>query len=73
MHGVALQRQGFEANLDFVAQPNDDIRITVVTEPPDPTVLALLTEVTPMGEKVPLWEHVSPIADLGTAAAPGGS
>lgn len=72
-HGVALQRQGFEANLDFVAQPNDDIRITVVTEPPEPTVLAIVTEVTPMGEKVPLWEHVSPIADLGTAAAPGGS
>jgi hypothetical protein len=69
-HGVALTKQGYETTLDFVAQPDDEIRITIVTEPPEPTVLALLTEVTPMGEKVPLWEHVSPVPDSRSQVLP---
>ena len=69
-HGVAIAKEGYETALDFVAEPDDEIQITVVTAPPEPTVLALLTEVTPMGERVPLWEHVDPLAFQEPRAAP---
>jgi len=68
-HGVAVSKEGYETSLDFVAQPNDEIRITVVTQPPEPGVLALLTEVTQTGQRVPLWERVSPIADAARHAS----
>jgi len=59
--GETVKDEGYEKRLDFIAQPDDEIVITVVTQPPEPTVLAVLTTVTPMGEKVPLWEYVSPL------------
>jgi len=66
-HGVALSKQGYETSIEFTAQPNDVIRITLVNDPPapgalvEPAPVAILWEVTPLGDRVPLWEHVSPV------------
>jgi hypothetical protein len=60
--GVALKQDGSEATLDFAVQSNDEVHITVITPPPDPAVSAQVMIVTPLGERVPEWELVSPIA-----------
>ena len=75
-HGVSVSKQGYEQSIEFVAQPDDQVRITIVNDPPapgaltDPAALAILSEVLPVGERVPLWEYVSPVNS--SEPSPGG-
>jgi len=74
-HGVSVSKQGYETSVTFVAQPDDIIRITLINDPPvpgalvEPTPVAILSEVSPVGDRVPLWEHVSPVGAPDRGAA----
>lgn len=71
--GVTVEQEGFETNLAFSVTPDADVTVTVVAkQPSDPNtwweaLLAELVEVTPTGERVPLWESVRPIVAPGVA------
>jgi hypothetical protein len=51
---------GAESIVDFSAAPGMDIAVSVTAPPLQPWVFAELFELTPGGERVPVWERVTP-------------
>jgi hypothetical protein len=67
--GILTKRDGEWVSIDFAVEPQDEIWVTLVTEPPDSSAQVSLREVTPGTERLPLWESVDPIIDGGAATA----
>jgi hypothetical protein len=73
--GVSISQEGFEMTLPFDVTPGTDVTVTVVATPPADrnvwwdALLAELVEVTPAGERIPLWESVRPNVEPDTALA----
>ena len=70
--GRALEKDGYQTSATFVVQPGMDLTVTL-TKPGAATIGRL--EVTPAGERVPVWDRISPIvpgtrADTVAAAVP---
>jgi hypothetical protein len=59
-NGRLADKAGYETAADFTVEPGTDLTITLTTQPPENDVMALLMEVTPAGEVVPIWERVNP-------------
>jgi hypothetical protein len=53
--------------LEFTAEPDMEIRITVTAGAFQPGVYAALFEITPAGDRVPMWERVDPLFDAPTS------
>ena len=67
--GIALHGAGEQATLDFAVEPGDELRVTLTVPPPDPSAVARLMEITPVSERVPLWESVDPLTDSADGGA----
>ena len=63
--GVSVTKVGEQMTIDFSAEPDDELRVTLVNSPPDTSPLAHVVEVTPMTERVPFWESVDAIVETG--------
>jgi len=58
---VVIETSGGRVNPPlFTAQPDMDITVTTVTQPPDPRPVIGLYESTPVGDRLPHWEWVNP-------------
>lgn len=53
-----VKKEGTETSMEFNVEPGADVRVTVTSSTPAPVVG--LFEITPAGDRVPLWEWVRP-------------
>jgi hypothetical protein len=73
--GTSISEEGFEKLVPFAVTPGTDVTVTVEDTPPADrniwwrALLAELLEVTPAGERIPLWESVRPNVEPDTALA----
>jgi len=61
--GLSITRRGGEVSLDFSVDPDDVLRVTLMTPPMESPPAAWVMEITGMTERVPVWELVEPIVD----------
>ena len=53
-----VKKEGTETSMEFNVEPGADVRVTVTSSTPAPVVGFF--EITPAGDRVPLWERVRP-------------
>lgn len=66
--GVFAHDEGGERQLRFHMPADTDVTVTVVQPEPVPWVSAVLLEESPGGQRVPAWEHFTPLGPPQTVA-----
>ena len=59
-NGPELHGEGNQRSLDFRLRRGTHVTVSVVTSPPRNDLYAALFEITPVSERLPLWEEVTP-------------